>query len=138
MCCCPSPIWASPTRQRPASSCWAWLRRRRALDVWATVPDQNLGRTWAQYIEFASLGAGIVPAAGVWADAPIEVIGVTADPSPAQLVGVGDAIAVTVTVQNVGSAALPSLTVNGTATGGVALSNAPRWRTTSHPLPPSR
>ena len=85
------------------------------LDVWATVPDQNLGRTWAQYIEWSSLGAGIVPAAGVWADAPIEVIGVTAEPSPAQLVGAGDAIAVTVTVQNVGSAALPSLTVNGTA-----------------------
>ena len=53
-------------------------------------PGADLGPVY----RMESLGAGIVPAAGVWADAPIEVIRVTAEPSPAQLVGVGDAIAV--------------------------------------------
>lgn len=32
--------------------------RNGMLDVWATVPDQNLGRVWTQYIEFASLRRG--------------------------------------------------------------------------------
>lgn len=102
------------------------------LDVWATVPDQNLGRVWTQYIEFGALGAGIVPAAGVWADTQLNVQ-VTANPAAA-LVGVGDTLGVTVTVQNVGSALLPQLTVNGTTSGGVALSNAPQVATN---IPPS-
>ncbi len=95
------------------------------LDVWATVPDRNLGRPWAQYVQFNALGAGIVPAAGVWADAQLEVT-VLADPSPSRPVGSGDAISVTVSVQNVGSAPLPSLTINGATTGGVTLNNAPQ------------
>lgn len=32
----------------------------------------------------------------------------------------------TVSVQNVGSAPLPSLTINGATTGGVSLNNAPQ------------
>ena len=94
--------------------------------AWATIPDRNLGQsTWNQYIEFASLGAGIVPDAGVWADAQLEVT-VTADPAAGALLGPGDSVNVTVTVRNAGSAALPSLTVGGTATGGLSLTNAPQ------------
>jgi hypothetical protein len=103
------------------------------LTVWATLPDQNLGRPWAQYIEFATLGDGIVPAAGVWADTQLAVA-ITADPLPGTLVGVGDPISVTVGVQNVGTATLPQVTVDGTTTGGVALNNAPQVATS---LPPS-
>lgn len=103
------------------------------LDVWATVPDQNLGRVWTQYIEFASLGAGIVPADGIWADTQLNVT-VTSNPAASALVGVGDTLGVTVTVQNVGSAPLPQLTVGGATSGGVALSNAPQVATN---LPPS-
>ncbi len=33
------------------------------LDVWATIPDKNLGQPWNQYVRFNSLGDGIVPAA---------------------------------------------------------------------------
>jgi hypothetical protein len=95
------------------------------LDVWATVPDQNIGRTWAQYIEFASLGAGIVPSNGIWADTELDVT-VNANPAPAGMLGIGDSIAVTVTVQNVGSASLPSLSVGGAASGGVSISNSPQ------------
>ena len=95
------------------------------LVVWATVPDRNLGRPWAQYVQFDSLGPGIVPAAGVWADAQLEVT-IVADPPPSRPVGSGDAISVTVSAQNVGSAPLPSLTINGATTGGVSLSNAPQ------------
>ena len=98
------------------------------LNVWATIPDQNLGRTWAQYVEFAALGAGIIPANGVWADAQLEIT-VAAAPAPGQLIGVGDAISVTVAVQNGGTANLPQLTVNGTASGGVSLSNTPQTAT---------
>jgi hypothetical protein len=94
-------------------------------DVWATAPDQNLGRSWAQYVEFASLGVGIVPADGVWADTLLEAV-VSADPAPAALVGVGDPVNVTVALRNAGSAILPSLTVNGTGTGGLSLSNTPQ------------
>ena len=60
-----------------------------ALDVWATVPDQNVGRTWNQFIDFASLGGGIVPSAGVWADTVVEVVGLTAHPAPTELLGAG-------------------------------------------------
>ena len=101
---------------------------QNSLNLWATLPDQNLGRTWTQYIEFGSLGAGIVPSAGVWADAQLDVA-VYADPAPGQLVGVGDAISVTVVVQNVGTAPLPQLTVDGATTGGVTLNNAPQTAT---------
>jgi len=96
-----------------------------AAEVWATAPDQNLGRAWAQYVEFASLGAGIIPAAGVWDDAPLELM-VAADPAPAQRVGVGDVVSITVMALNVGSATLPGLTVSGAGTGGLALTNAPQ------------
>ncbi len=109
------------------------VAERDLLEVWATVPDQNLGRVWTQYIEFGTLGAGIVPAAGVWADTQLNVQ-VTANPAASTLVGVGDTLAVTVTVQNVGSATLPQLTVDGTTSGGVALSNAPQVATN---IPPS-
>ncbi|MBI1293418.1 hypothetical protein GC175_00485 [bacterium] len=95
------------------------------LDVWATVPDQNIGRTWAQFVEFASLGAGIVPSNGIWADTELDVT-VNANPAPASMLGVGDSIAVTVTVQNVGSAVLPSLSVGGAASGGISISNSPQ------------
>ena len=94
--------------------------------AWATIPDRNLGQsTWNQYIEFASLGAGIVPDAGVWADAQLEVT-VTADPAAGTLLGPGASVNVTVTLRNAGRAALPSLTVGGTATGGLSLTNAPQ------------
>jgi uncharacterized repeat protein (TIGR02543 family) len=102
------------------------------LEPWATIPDQNLGRVWTQYIEFASLGAGIIPAAGVWADTLLQVT-VTANPAASALVGVGDTLGVTVTVQNVGSAPLPQLTVGGTTSGGVGLSNAPQVATNIAP-----
>ena len=98
------------------------------LNVWATIPDQNLGRTWAQYVEFTSLASGIVPANGVWADAQLEIT-VAAAPAPGQLIGVGDAISVTVAVQNGGTANLPQLTVNGAASSGVSLSNTPQTAT---------
>ncbi len=49
-----------------------------APDVWATVPDQNVGRTWNQFIDFPALGPGIVPAGGVWADTLLEVVKVAA------------------------------------------------------------
>ncbi|MCB0111831.1 MAG: hypothetical protein KDE53_38165, partial [Caldilineaceae bacterium] len=94
-------------------------------EIWATIPDKNLGRSWNQYIEFAALGAGIVPADGVWADAQLAVA-IAANPSPDQLVGVGDTMRVTVTVQNVGSAPLPQLTIAGTTSGGVALGSGPQ------------
>ena len=58
------------------------------LDVWATVPDKNLGRPWNQFVQFAALGSGIVPNAGVWADAQLDVT-LTADPAPDQLLGRG-------------------------------------------------
>jgi len=109
------------------------VSERNALDLWATVPDQNLGRVWTQYIEFTALGAGIVPANGVWADTQLNVQ-VTANPVAATLVGVGDSLGVTVTVQNLGSATLPQLTIGGTSSGGVALSNAPQVATN---IPPS-
>ena len=97
-----------------------------ASDVWATVPDQNLGRTWNQYIQFASLAAGIVPADGVWADTLLDVVTITSEPSPADLLGAGDNVTVTLLVRNVGSAILPGLALNGTTTGGFSLSNAPQ------------
>lgn len=102
------------------------------LEPWATVPDQNLGRVWTQYIEFGSLGVGIIPAAGVWADTLLNVT-VTANPAASTLVGVGDSLGVTVTLQNVGSAPLPQLTVGGITSGGVALSNAPQVATNLAP-----
>lgn len=48
-----------------------------ALDVWATVPDRNLGRAWSQYVEFNSLGVGIVLAVACglmpnWKSRPIR------------------------------------------------------------------
>ncbi|MFN8333456.1 MAG: Ig-like domain-containing protein [Saprospiraceae bacterium] len=95
------------------------------LGVWATLPDQNLGRTWTQYVEFASLGSGIVPASGVWDDTLLEVV-VIANPASGQLVGVGDTVSLTVQAVNVGSAPLPNLSVNGTTSGGVSLSNSPQ------------
>ncbi len=96
------------------------------LNVWATVPDQNLGRTWAQVIQFASLAAGIAPADGVWADTLLDVATVTSEPSPADLLGAGDEVTITLSVRNVGSATLPALTLNGTTTGGFSLNNAPQ------------
>ena len=102
------------------------------LAPWATVPDQNLGRVWTQYIEFGTLGAGIVPADGVWADTLLNVT-VTANPAASTLVGVGDTLGVTVTVQNVGSAPLPQLTIDGTTSGGVTVSNAPQVATNLAP-----
>ncbi len=95
------------------------------LDVWATIPDKNLGQPWNQYVRFNSLGAGIVPAAGVWADAHLEVV-VSANPSPAQLVGAGDTVNVTVAVRNAGSAELPYLTVHGVTTGGLVVTSTPQ------------
>lgn len=95
------------------------------LDVWATIPDQNLGRTWNQYVTLASLGSGIVPGAGVWDDTLLEVV-VSPDPLPGRLLGVGDPVSVTVAVLNVGSASLPLLSVDGAASGGLSLANAPQ------------
>ncbi|MEZ4767997.1 MAG: Ig-like domain-containing protein [Caldilineales bacterium] len=103
-----------------------------ALDVWATVPDRNLGRPWKQYAQFLSLGAGIVPADGVWADAPLEVV-VSPDPSPAKPAGPGEVINVNVRATNGGSATLPSLTVYGATTGGVSLTSPPQVATSIAP-----
>ncbi|MCB8990047.1 MAG: hypothetical protein H6665_05455 [Ardenticatenaceae bacterium] len=92
-----------------------------ALDVWATVPDKNLERpSWTQYIEWPSLGSGIVPADGVWADARLETA-VSAHPAPTTLVGAGDAITLTLTYSNTGTAVLPLLSVDGMAAGGVVV-----------------
>lgn len=97
--------------------------------VWATMPDKNnpdwTTQPWTQYIEWTAVGSGLIPAAGVWADAPLD-IALTADPDPAALVGVGDVISLTLTYSNTGTAALPQLTLSGTDTGGVNLSNAPQ------------
>ena len=97
-----------------------------SLNVWATLPDQNLGRPWNQFIDFAALGPGVTPSAGVWADTVVQVIGLTAHPAPSALLGAGETVNVTVTVQNTGRATLPSLTVDGTTSGGFALANAPQ------------
>ena len=93
------------------------------LTMWATAPDKNLGRTWNQFVSLASLGAGVVPAAGVWADAQLEVV-IAANPPPAQLVGVGDVVSVTLSAKNIGTALLPSLTMSGATAGGIVLNNA--------------
>ncbi len=95
------------------------------LAVWATLPDQNLGRPWAQYVEFTALGNGIVPASGVWDDTLLDVV-VTADPASDQPVGVGDTVSVTVQATNIGSASLPSLQIEGVTSGGVSLNNSPQ------------
>ena len=92
------------------------------LAVWATVPDRNVGwPSWTQYIEWPSLGSGIVPADGVWADAQLETA-VTSNPAPTTLVGAGDTISLTLTYSNTGTAALPLLTFAGTSGGGLAVS----------------
>ncbi|MFN8446201.1 MAG: dockerin type I domain-containing protein [Caldilineaceae bacterium] len=103
-----------------------------ALNVWATLPDKNLGQSWNQFIQFSSLGSGIVPSAGVWADAQLEAK-VLASPA-AGVVGAGDSVSLTVAVQNVGSASLPQLSVNGSTSGGATLNNAPQ---TANNLPVS-
>lgn len=69
----------------------------------------------------------------MWADTQLAVQ-VVANPAAAASVGVGDTLGVTVTVQNIGSAPLPQLTVDGTTSGGVTLSNAPQVATN---IPPS-
>jgi hypothetical protein len=95
-------------------------------EAWATIPDKNLGQTtWNQFVEFTSLGAGIVPGA-VWADAPLEVVALVSDPPPAELVGTGANVNITVVLSNPGSTTLPSLTVGGSTTGGFSLNNAPQ------------
>lgn len=66
-----------------------------------------------------------MPSVGVWDDTLVEVV-VTANPTSGQLVGAGDAISVTVQATNVGNVPLPNLTVAGTTSGGVALSNTPQ------------
>ncbi len=100
-----------------------------ALNPWATIPGKNLGRpAWTQYIEWASLRSGAVPAGGVWADAPIEAV-VVATPDPALPVGVGDTVTVTLVYSNTGTAPLPRLTLSGVTDGGVTLDHTPQSAT---------
>ncbi len=97
-----------------------------ALAVWATIPDKNLKQpTWTQYIQWASLGSGIVPANGVWADAQIET-SLAVYPDPSVKAGVGDTITLTLTYSNTGTATLPQLTVDGVGSGGFVVNNGPQ------------
>ncbi|MCB8968983.1 MAG: hypothetical protein H6660_19060, partial [Ardenticatenaceae bacterium] len=97
-----------------------------ALDVWATVPDKNLERpSWTQYVQWAAVGGGVVPAAGVWADAQLETA-VASHPAPTMLVGTGDIITLTLTYSNTGTAVLPQLTLNGVGSGGVTVTSGPQ------------
>lgn len=83
------------------------------LNVWATIPDKNLKQpSWTQYIQWGSLGSGLVPANGVWVHAQIEAA-VAAYPDPALKVGAGDTITLTLTYSNTGTASLPQLTLDG-------------------------
>ncbi|NUM43532.1 MAG: hypothetical protein HUU38_02415 [Anaerolineales bacterium] len=97
-----------------------------ALDVWATVPDKNLGQpSWTQYIEWAAMGNGVVPADGVWADTQLDTA-ITSNPAPTTLVGAGDTITLTLTYSNTGTATLPQLTFDGISGGGITLTNNPQ------------
>lgn len=96
------------------------------LEVWATVPDKNLAHpSWTQYIEWAALGNGVVPATGVWANAQLETA-VSSNPAPTTLVGAGDTITLTLTYSNTGTASLPQLTFDGVSGGGIAVTNGPQ------------
>jgi hypothetical protein len=103
------------------------------LNVWATLPDKNLKQpTWTQYIQWGSLGSGLVPANGVWADAAIEAA-IAVYPDSIVKVGAGDTITLTLTYSNTGMALLPQLTLDGTGSGGFVVNNGPQTATNIPP-----
>ena len=85
------------------------------LDVWATVPDQNLGRVWGAEHRVGSPGRGHCAGRRGLGRRPYRSVQGDGQSVTSATGGRGRSLAVTVTVQNVGSAALPSLTMNGMA-----------------------
>ncbi len=100
-----------------------------SVDVLATLPDKNIGQTtWNQFITFSSMGSGIIPSDGVWADVDLSA-SVSANPDPAALVGIGDAVTVTVAYSLTGSAGVGVISADATTSGGLTIANAPQSAT---------